>query len=443
MKKIILIVIALVLSISLTACSSSNSSESGSDDGKIQIKLMHSYFDADIGSNPEATGVLTMLKKYQEDHPEIEIIEEQLQWDDYNVKAQALAAADDLPDVFIVPGSWMTNFVNNGVVSPLNEDLESRSEWSEGYREGTMDAGTRDGKRYGIPIAAGPTSLVYYNSELYKSVGYDEFPKTWDEFVDANEKLKDKGVTPISYGNDGAYTLSSWLSSLTDRITGPEWTESIIAGDGAAFTDNGFVQATTLINDMAKSDFFNKDLNSINPDTMIQYYFEGKSAAFVWGIWSAQNIVNNAPKEILDATKVAVLPAVEGGKGNPLSSSGGAGVYYSLNSKLESGEKRDAILDMLEYMTGKESAQIMAEVGGFPAFNPGEFDKNKLHRVAQEAYDASNAANATKIYDLWFDASVVEAINTNIQEMLAGSKTPEQVGKEVQSVYEKFLKNKE
>jgi raffinose/stachyose/melibiose transport system substrate-binding protein len=82
--------------------------------------------DSNIGKSPEDTAVLDGLKRFKQDYPDIEIIEEQQQNDDYAIKAQALAAADDMPDVFIVPGSWMTNFVDNEIVLPLNEELDKR-----------------------------------------------------------------------------------------------------------------------------------------------------------------------------------------------------------------------------------------------------------------------------------------------------------------------------
>ncbi|WP_249899030.1 extracellular solute-binding protein [Paenibacillus sp. PK3_47] len=425
----------------LSACGNGENEEAAAESGStITISLMHRYQESNIGKSPEDTAVLDGLQRFRADYPNVEIIEEQLQNEDYSIKAQALAAADDMPDVFIVPGSWMDNFVTNEIVLPLNGEMDKRPEWRDGYRPGTLDAGTREGQVYGIPIAAGPTHLIYYNADMFGSVGYDQFPSTWPELMDAGEKLKEKGINLFSYGDKSkGYAMSSWISALTDRINGPDWTESILNGGGAKFTDDGFVKGISMMSELAKAGYLNKDLNSVDTDTMVNYYFEGRSAAFVSGIWSAMNVVNNAPEEITSATRVAVFPGVEGGLGNPLSSSGGAGVYYSVNSGIEAGEKLDAIMTMLDYMTGADSAKLMAEVGGFPAYDPGEFDKSKLHPVAQAAYEASAAADATKIFDLWFDASIVEVLNTGIQGVMAGSSTPEQLAEETQQAYETLL----
>lgn len=443
-KRFATLSLVVAAALTLNACAGAGpAAENGvaqTPEDQITITLMHRYQKSGIGKSPEDTAVLDGLERFKQDFPNVKVIEEQLQKEDYSIKAQALAAADDMPDVFIVPGSWMTNFVNNGIVQPLNEELDERPEWRDGYRKGTLDAGTRAGDVYGIPIAAGPTHLIYYNADLFAEVGYDSFPATWDELMEAGRKLADKGINLFSYGDKSkGYALSSWISALTDRATGPEWTESILTGGGAAFTDPGFVQGITIMSDLAAAGYLNKDLNSIDTDTMISYYFEGRSAAFISGIWSAMNIVNNAPEAVRDATRVAVFPGIEGGKGNSKSSSGGAGVYYSVNADIEPGAKLDAIIAMLEYMTAGQTAKLMAEVGGFPAYDPGQFDKSKLHPIAVAAYEASAAADATKIYDLWFDASIVEVINTEIQNVMAGSKTPEQMAAAAQQAYETFL----
>lgn len=443
MKKLTQFV-CLILAVTLvaTACgSNADNAKETSEKGKIKITLIHRYLKANVGKHSEDTAVLTMLEKFKKDHPDIEVVEEQLQSDEYTIKAQTLAAANDLPDVFVIPGAWMTNFVNNKLISPVDDDLNKNPAWRDGFRAGAFEAGNRNGSIYGVPIAAGPTHMLYYNSKIFADVGYEEFPKTWEELMDASEKIKQKGILPFVMGNKGSiFAESSWLSALGDRVTGPEWTQSIIEGNGAKFTDPEFVKALSLMYDLGQNGYLNKDINSVKQDMAKTYYYEGKAAAFSDGIWASKNIVDSAPKDILDVTHVTVFPAVTGGKGNPLSSSGGAGVYYGINSSIEPGEKRDAIIKMIEYMTGQESAEIMAAEGGFPAFKPIQFDETKLHKLSLESYHAANAADAVKIYDLWFDASVIEVMKNGLQALLAGAKKPEQLAKEIEDEYQNYLK---
>ncbi|MBM6387087.1 MAG: hypothetical protein JSY10_24340 [Paenibacillus sp.] len=92
--------------------------------------------------------------------------------------------------------------------------------------------------------------------------------------MDAGDKLAEKGINLFSYGDKSkGYAMSSWISALTDRINGPEWTESILNGDGAKFTDEGFIQGIGIMSELAKAGYLNKDLNSVDNDTMVNYYF--------------------------------------------------------------------------------------------------------------------------------------------------------------------------
>ena len=100
-------------------------------------------------------------------------------------------------------------------------------------------------------------------------------------------------------------------------------------------------------------------------------------------------------------------------------------------------------MDMLEQMTGADCAAVMAGIGGFPAYDPGDFDRSHLDPLAIQAYDLCNVAEASRIFDLWFDTSVVDVMKSSLQEMLAGAKTPEEVASDLQTEYERYLQNKE
>jgi raffinose/stachyose/melibiose transport system substrate-binding protein len=446
MKNKAFLVFALVLIAAFMGCSKKavESTEGIAGEEKIEITLIHRYLSANVGKYAEDTGCLTRLEDFKRDHPNVTVIEEQLQSDEYNTKAQVLAAANDIPDVLTVPGAWMENFVKNKLLLPLTDYFKAKPALFNGYRPGSFDKCTLNGNIYGYPVAAGPTHVLFYNSKILADNGYPEFPKTWSGFTALCEKLKKAGITPFAFGNkSSSYTQYAWLSSLSDRMTGPDWTHSICDGTGAKFTDKPFVDAVSIIDDFRKKGYFNVDLNSIDGSMMAQYYFDGKAAMYSEGIWGVQNVVSNAPPEVLAVTKVDFFPTPDGGIGNPRSSAGGAGVYYSLNAKIgASGPKFDAVTTMFEYMTAEGAAKIMASAGGFPAYDPKDFDRSGLHRLAIEAYDLCVEAPQTRIFDLWFDASVVEVMNTSLQEMLAGAKPPKEVAQDMQTEYERYLRNR-
>jgi multiple sugar transport system substrate-binding protein len=70
-----------------------------------------------------------------------------------------------------------------------------------------------NGKQWGWPYYQLGT-IFAYNKKMFAEAGADPNnpPKTWDEFIDVCQKLKDKGYTPIGFGAKDEY-LGGWLVS--------------------------------------------------------------------------------------------------------------------------------------------------------------------------------------------------------------------------------------
>ena len=68
------------------------------------------------------------------------------------------------------------------------------------------------GKLYVIPFESAYWPVMY-NKKLLSEVGYDKFPETFDELWDCCDKLKAKGITPMSQmTGENAYTTVLWLN---------------------------------------------------------------------------------------------------------------------------------------------------------------------------------------------------------------------------------------
>lgn len=69
------------------------------------------------------------------------------------------------------------------------KDLQS------GLYEGTARMG---GKMYALPYNQSLTGL-FYNKKLFEEQGWNQNPKTWQEFVALTDEIKAKGIIPITY----------------------------------------------------------------------------------------------------------------------------------------------------------------------------------------------------------------------------------------------------
>ncbi len=407
------------------------------ESGDLELTVSHYYLEEERASNDVGDSFLAMVEKWQEENPDIKLTQQAMSQADYATKIQAQAAVNELPDVFMVKGSWIDNFAENDVMAPINDYLD-QYEYKDNFKNGVFDVATRDGQIYGLPNQLSLTSIVYYNEDLWKSIGYDEFPDNWDDIFAAAEKFNEMGISTFSLGNKDKWPAESCLlSTIGDRYTGKEWTDSIIANDGnASFTDESFVNALQLLQDMATKNVFNPDFNTITDTQAAEYYSQGLAAATVSGHWEIAAINSFAEQDIIDHTKVAILPAIDGETANSIS--GGCGWYFAVNKNL-TGEKLDAAMDFMFKTTGYEMAEYAVEQHGLiTAANVEDVDVSAFPQLTQDFIGLMDTLDLTPVYDLQMDGAVIEVMNTGIQDLLNGTKTAEDLAAEIQAEQEKL-----
>jgi raffinose/stachyose/melibiose transport system substrate-binding protein len=384
-----------------------------------------------------STSVRDALAKFQKENPDI-IIEEESIGDQaaYYTKLKTLAASNDLPDIFISKGSELAMFAKNQTVASLDDVLSQDASWKNGFLPSSFNDLSSGGKIYGVPFSMLATHVIYYNKQIFADAGISAFPTTWGDFKSAIEKIKAKGITPIALGNKEQWVAESCIiSALGDRFTGSDWFTSIANKGGAKFTDPDFVKGLGALQELSDIGAFNKDLNSINNDQQKTVYFNGKAAMFIEGSW-AIGAVMAAPKEIADQTGVAVFPSVDGGKGDPKSTSGGAGSGFAVGVK-GFGAKKEAIAKVLKAISGAEFAKSLAEKGEPVAFKVADYDKSKVTSLAVKYAELSAQLKFTPIYDSYLNPAIVSKMNAGLQDLLIHSVTPEELAKRIQAEYEK------
>ena len=104
--------------------------------------------------------------------------------------------------------------------------------WSEDFVAGYIEASTRNGRTKTVPYEIGLTP-IWYDSAHLAQVGYDEFPKTMDEFWKLAVALKAADVVPSSQmtGGGNAWTSMLWFSHIVGSLGGPDvWSGRVAAG---------------------------------------------------------------------------------------------------------------------------------------------------------------------------------------------------------------------
>ena len=440
MKKTLftLLALTLTLTIILTGCGNKENSGGATKDKpaaneKVKLSLWHNY----TGDDQRAVTMRSIIEQFQTDNPTIELDIQAIPPDGYRTRLKTVAAADEMPDLFVMwPGVMTKEFQAGGMIQPINELLKEQKEWTDGFLPGSFDGFTIDDNIYSAPIALSPTSILFYNQSVLDANGL-EVPKTWDDMLNAVEVLKGNNVTPIALGNKAAWLAqSSILSSLGDRVTGTEWFLKASAQDGAKFTDPEFVQALQYLQDLGNAGAFQEGFNAIDNTQIEQMFAQGKAAMMIDGGWALTNFAANASEEAMAQMGATVLPSIPGGKGDPNTLSGVVGTGMGLG-KDATGAKKEAAFKLMYAMAGPDAQKRVLESNQLVSYKV-ELDKSKVTSIFAKVYELLNTVETTPVYDGVMTSAGAEAVNNGIQELLMGGK-PADIAKKIQDAQAKSL----
>ena len=405
---------------------------------------MHYSTSEESEGNGGSDGFRTVLAEWDEAHPDITLTQNVLANAEYKTQIATLAAADDLPDVFLLQGMNTIAWADQGLVYDLTEDIKSSPYYAD-YNTSYFAPFTVDGKMYGYPVLTGGTcTVVIYDKAMWKEAGFDAFPTTWEDVEKASEYFNEKGITTVAFGNGGKWQANSdFLSTLGNRYTGPDWFMGLIAKSGSAFTDDTFVAALTetqrLFHD---TKIFNEDFNAVTNEDAREYYISGDAAAFIGGNWDESYIaatLQASNEEKYNNIGFAVLPQPADATYAPNSQNIGLGYAVAINPKVaDDPEKLAAAIDLAEYVTGPAFANYVATnyaLGGLTKV--ADVDLSNFDQITQDFYNWSYVDTETcEIYDSYISSAVWDVLNTDLQTMMNGDMTPEDVAANAQAAYE-------
>ncbi|WP_068787307.1 extracellular solute-binding protein [Paenibacillus phocaensis] len=423
MRKTMFICLTAMMVVLLAACGgknaengSSNSSASGSGNEQVSLSIWHNF----SGDDQRAKTMRGLIDQYVAAHPEVKLDIQAIPADGYKQRLKTVAAAGELPDVFLTnPGSMIAEFYNGGLIQPIDDLFAAhQAEWTDHFLPGAFDALTFEGKAYAAPVNLSPSSILYYNIELFEKYNV-RVPETWDELMAAIQTFNDNDIIPFALGNKANWVANSTiLSTLGDRVTGSEWFLNAVKGEGASFTDPDFVQALTYFKQLVDAAAFQDGANSIDNAQAEQLFSQEQAAMTMGGNWTLTNLASTASESFLDKIGVTVFPAIPNGKGEAKSLSASTGTGFALNKNVE-GAARDAALDLIYAISGPEAQKAIAESNILVNYKV-DIDASKVTPLFTKAYDLVSSVPFSPVYDAYMSSATTEALNNGLQELMMG-----------------------
>ena len=411
---------------------------------KGELEIMHYSTSEESEGNGGSDGFRTVLAAWDEAHPDITLNQNVLANAEYKTQIATLAAAGDLPDVFLLQGMNTKDWAKQGLIMDLTDTIKASPYYND-YVQNYFTPFTDGDSVYGYPVLTGGTcTVVIYDKAMWKEAGYDAFPTTWEDVEKAAEYFNGQGITTVAFGNGGKWQANSdFLSTLGNRYTGPDWFLSLINKDGAAFTDEAFVKALKETQHLFnETDIFNEDFNAVTNEDAREYYISGDAAAFIGGNWDESYIwatLKENDEEKWNNMGFAVLPQPADATEAPTSQNIGLGYAVAINAKLaDDPDKLAAAIDLAQEVTGPAFASYVAEnyaLGGLT--NVGDVDLSKFDQITQDFYNYSYVdTEPCEIYDSYITNAVWDVLNTDLQSMMNGEIAPEDVAANAQKAYE-------
>ncbi|PKI91603.1 sugar ABC transporter substrate-binding protein [Actinomycetales bacterium SN12] len=136
-----------------------------------------------------------VVKAFEDKYPDTKVKWIDQPGDGYEDKILQQAESGELPDVINLPPEYGYSLASAGQL----EDLSSASKIIDEYVEGGVEAYQYDGLEgsYAFPWYLG-TELNYWNTDLLKKGGVNEPPATFEDTLEAAQKLADAGVPMFS-----------------------------------------------------------------------------------------------------------------------------------------------------------------------------------------------------------------------------------------------------
>lgn len=351
----------------------------------------------------------------------VHIVPQNTTWDDHEQKIQLWATNGQLPDVFAggyIGTSFFQNWVEQGVIRALPEDLSAYPNLEEYMQMERAKAARVDGKYYMIPRQTyGDISYsvldrnIVYRWDLAQKAGVTKEPETWDEFRDMIQKIIEadpegknvNGMTAVLPG------LLSGVIMPYGNIVELKWVH-----DGEKFIPSYFegnlTAAMQLARDMYEEGTIEKDIALTKAATANEKFLQGQSAAMVfagagpsWLYSFEADWQQMYGHSMLDDIKIAKLyPGVDGDKYYFVDTEAWSESYVS--AKVDD-EKMDAICRLYDFLVSEEGRRLIAYgiegedydmVDGRPVLREGVVLSEKY-----SVYNGSLSSLATWSADSW------------------------------------------
>ncbi|MEM7768551.1 MAG: extracellular solute-binding protein [Pseudomonadota bacterium] len=346
----------------------------------VEIEYWQYFFDARVQAMEQ------LIENFQEANPDITVKMTHFPYADYRTKVAAAIPAGEGPDVVQLFYGWLNDYKAASLIQPLPAEEFPADQISEDFFP--MVQAMREGDNYWALPTAVRSLALFYNERLFEEAGVEAPPETLEELIALGEQMTKR---------DGAGNLTQAGFTIGMTAQDHHWFREGLVRQfgGEPYLDD---YKTVNYNSEAGLKALEYYLSLAGDNGIAGFGFmDEPQAAFKAGL-AAMHIDGSFRIGSLNNTRglkwgVTELPATADGMRSNYSS------YWvnAITTKAE-GEKYDAAVKFMQYVTSDEAMQIWLDVVGELPAKPsvGLTEENANNEVFGPFIKGLAYANTTK-----------------------------------------------
>lgn len=324
----------------------------------------------------EGEHVQKLMPEFYRRYPNIEVKIQAIPWTAAHEKLLTAYAGNSLPDICQLGNTWIPEF---HLLNAL-ENLESRIATSatikqENYFPGIWATNVMDSAAFGIPWYV-DTRLLFYRKDILAQAGYDHPPRTWDEWLNVSQRIKQLPSAREKYAM--LLPTNEWTPFV---LTGLQ-TGSLLLKDENRYGDfsgEKFSRAFSFLMQFYRAQLAPVGITQVT--NIYQGLSEGFFAMYITGPWNIGEFQRRLPAALQAQWMTAPMPGPEANTPGP-SLAGGSSLVLFKNS-----QKKATAWQLIEYLSeAQQQLEFYKITGDLPAIRAAWNDTTFTNNVYIQAF---------------------------------------------------------
>lgn len=330
--------VAAAAGLVLSACGFGGSTASG--EGTTLSLLVPTYSD---NTRPLWEQVIA---DFEEQHDDITVDLEVQSWDNINDVIRTKVQSNAAPDILNIDA--FAGFADDGLLYAVPDVVSP--ETLDDFQDSFAENASIDGTMYGLPLIASARTM-FYNVDLLEEAGVSAPPATWDELLDAAEKVDALGGDIYGYGMPLGSEEAQAETSIWTFGNGGSWSD----GDDITVMTPENLEAVEFMKTVIDAGVTQPDPGATDRTPMFDVFFAGQMG-MVQGLPPTVGQIEERNPDLNYAT--APIPTKDG---SPMT----LGVADHLMAFENDGANQEAVTAFLDFFFSPEVYVNFVDTEGF------------------------------------------------------------------------------